>query len=273
MTEDTLPLSGRVAIVTGASAGIGLAIVERLVRAGCRAVLNARRGDRLTATCERLQASRRSEQPIAVAVAGDAADQAVIGATFAAAKEHFDAPADLVVANAGRGLSGSVMTSDPGQWEAMIQTNLIGAARLMRAAAEQMLQQATAAEGETGVSGPWLSRPRDVVLIGSTVGRHISPFSSMYGSTKFALHSLGEALRREVGPKGVRVSIVEPGVVESEFQSVAGYDAANFGAFMRRIGPVVQPEDVARSVEFMVSQPAHIHVADLLIRPTRQDYP
>jgi NAD(P)-dependent dehydrogenase (short-subunit alcohol dehydrogenase family) len=95
----------------------------------------------------------------------------------------------------------------------MIRTNLMGAARLMRAAAKRMLN-------DLG-NAAWQERPRDIVVIGSVVGRHVSPFSSMYGSTKFAVNSLAEALRREVSPKGIRVTLIEPGFVKSEFQGVA----------------------------------------------------
>ena len=73
--------------------------------------------------------------------------------------------------------------------------------------------------------------------------------------------------------RGVRVSLVEPGVVKSEFQDVAGYDPVSFGAFMDSISPVLAPEDVARVVLFIVSQPAGVHVNDVMVRPTRQDYP
>jgi NADP-dependent 3-hydroxy acid dehydrogenase YdfG len=119
----------------------------------------------------------------------------------------------------------------------------------------------------------WPQHPRDLVIIGSNVGRHISPFSSMYGSTKFALHSIAEAVRREIGPKGVRVSLIEPGIVRSEFQEVAGYDPGTFGELMERYGPVLEPQDVARAVGFVVTQPPAVHIGDLLIRPTRQQYP
>lgn len=274
-------LSSRVAVITGASAGIGLAIAERLCDAGARVVVNARRADRLNALCERLNARRGAgKNTVALPVVGDAVEADTIQALFHAAERPansspvgFGTPANLVVVNAGRGLAGSLLTSDPAQWEDMIRTNVIGAARLMRTAAEKLTALQSVGEGEAGQSGPWLNAPRDIVVIGSTVGRHLSPFSSMYGSTKFALHSLTEALRRELAPKGVRVSLIEPGIVESEFQSVAGYDPQNFGAFMRKIGPVLQPEDVARTVEFIVSQPSHVMVADVLVRPTRQEYP
>ncbi|MEO0484127.1 MAG: SDR family NAD(P)-dependent oxidoreductase, partial [Planctomycetota bacterium] len=113
----------------------------------------------------------------------------------------------------------------------------------------------------------------DIVLLGSTVGRHISPFSSMYGSTKFAVHSLAEAARRELATKGVRVSLIEPGIVESEFQSVAGYDSEKFGEFMRTIGPVLQPEDIAETIAWICSRPAHVAISDVVLRGTRQEYP
>ena len=119
----------------------------------------------------------------------------------------------------------------------------------------------------------WPGKPRDLIVLGSTVGRHISPFSSLYGSTKFALHSLAEAQRRELGPKGVRVSLVEPGIVRSEFQAVAGYDPAAFGQLMDKFSPVLEPEDVARTIAFVCAQPAGVHVCDVMIRGTRQDYP
>ena len=82
-----------------------------------------------------------------------------------------------------------------------------------------------------------------------------------------------EASRRELGPKGIRVTLIEPGFVESEFQGVAGYKPEWFAEVKGRIGPVLKPEDVARTIGFIVQQPAHVHVSDVLIRPTRQDYP
>jgi len=247
----TKDLQNRSAIVTGASAGIGRAVALHLAARGAAVVINARREQKLLDLAREIEALGAT----AVPVPGDAAAPDAIERMLAAAGQ-----ADLVVANAGRGLGGSVLTSDPDQWEEMIRVNLTALARLLRAAGEQMT-----ADDRTG--------PRDIVVLGSTVGRHVSPFSSMYGATKFAANSLAEAARREMGPKGVRVSLIEPGVVLSEFQSVAGYTEELVQSFKDRFGPLLEPEDVARTIGFIVSQPENVHVNDVVIRATKQDYP
>lgn len=258
-------LSNRVAIVTGASAGIGLAVAEDLLAHGARVVLNGRRAEKLRDVTDRLNSMGMGR---AIGVAGDAADQSTIDALFAAAATQWGGTPDLIVVNAGRGLSGSVVTSDPSEWEEMIRTNLLGAARLMRTAAEKLT-----ADMEQRDGGKWQERARDVVVIGSVVGRHVSPYSSMYGSTKFGVHGLAEGLRRELSPKGIRVTLVEPGFVVSEFQGVAGYKDEWFKGVVEKIGPVLQPADVARTISFVCSQPPYVHMSDVLIRPTRQEYP
>ncbi|MGQ0626799.1 MAG: SDR family oxidoreductase [Phycisphaerales bacterium] len=248
-------LQSRVAVVTGASAGIGLSIVRTLVGSGARVVLNARRGAVLDGLVQELGPDR------VASAAGDCAEEQTIGLMLDTARHRFGVEADTVIVNAGRGLKGSVTDSDPAQWEDVLRTNVLGAMRLCRAAAARMT---------AGKPGP---NPRDVVLLGSVVGRHVSPFSSMYGATKFAVHGLAEGLRRELGPKGVRVSLVAPGFVTSEFQGVAGYAPEWYAGVVEKIGPVLSPEDVARTVRFIIEQPPHCHVAEVIIRPTRQDYP
>jgi len=258
-------LHNRIAVVTGASAGIGEAIARDFVAQGASVVINARRTGPLERLAKDLGASR-----VAVA-AGDAADPAVIQAMLNTAKSKFGngaREADLVVINAGRGLNGSVMTSDTSQWEEMIRTNLLGAALLIREAGSRMLKATEGLSGEALVK-----QPRDIVVIGSTVGRHVSPFSSMYGSTKFGVHGLTEGARRELGPKGIRVSLLEPGFVISEFQGVAGYDPEWGDGVFEKFGPVLVGADVARVVSFIAGQPANVHVNDVMLRPTRQDYP
>lgn len=256
------PLAGRIAIVTGATAGIGEAIARALASLGANVVVNGRRRERLDEVVRSINAAGGGK---ASGVAGDASLQATVDALLEGARRSFGADADIVVVNAGRGLAGSVLSSDTAQWEEMVETNLLGAARLIRACAPRLVDLAPADAS--------LKRPRDMVILGSTVGRHISPFSSMYGSTKFAVGSLAEAARRELGPRGVRVTHIAPGVVKSEFQAAAGYDPKGFGEFMDRIGPVLVPEDIARLVVFIVTQPANVHVNDVVIRATRQEYP
>jgi NADP-dependent 3-hydroxy acid dehydrogenase YdfG len=262
VTNRSFPLAGRVAVITGASAGIGAAITRSLSDAGVFCVVNGRRSQQLEDLCHEL--GPEDVTP----VVGDCADDVVIERMLDVAKVSLGTKgreADIVVINAGRGLAGSAVTSDAAQWEEMLRTNILGAARLLRAAAQRMLADKKSDDRRAG--------PRDIIVLGSTVGRHISPFSSMYGSTKFAVNSLAEAARRELGPQGVRVTLIEPGFVESEFQGVAGYKPEWFAEVKGRIGPVLTPEDVARSVRFVVDQPEHVHVSDILIRPTRQDYP
>lgn len=252
----------RNAIVTGASSGIGRAVAVRLVAAGHAVVVNARGADALDALVTELAplAGR------AVAVAGDASDQQVITRLVDTCREEFGGPPTIGVVNAGHGLPGTVLTSDDTLWGAAFEVNTVGALRQLRAFAAAMV---TAAQQQPQP----LSHAFDIVVIGSSVGRNVSPFNSVYGATKFAVHGAAEGLRREVGPHGVRVSLVEPGVVATNFQATAGYDRSWFESYAAEIGPVLVADDIARAVEFIVDQPPHVHVNDVMVRPTRQPYP
>lgn len=247
----------RIAIVTGATSGIGEATARRFISSGYAVVGNGR-------TAEKLQALERELGAAFCGVAGDAADAVVLEQLFVAATERYGRPVDIVVANAGRGLGGSVKDADLSKFEEMLRINVTGALSLLQKAAQHMLV-------EQQVAYP--KRAADIVIIGSVVGRHISPFSAVYGASKFAVHSLAEGLRREVGPKGIRVSLVEPGVVISGFQDGAGYSDEMVKNFDDKFGPLLHGEDVANAIHFIVSQPPHVHISDIMVRPTRQDYP
>lgn len=249
----------RVAIVTGASAGIGLACARMLAEGGAIVVVNARRAGRLDELVE-IDHSR------VVPVPGDAAEPEVIEAMLVSARRVGGREADMVIANAGRGLRGSPLDSELEEWEDVLRINTLAAARLMRAAIHRMFAEIGDAKGPP-------QRPRDVVVLGSTVGRNLSPFSSFYGAAKAAVHMMAEAMRREAGPRGVRVTTIEPGVVASEFQSAAGYDPKAFGEFMESMAPVLTPDDVARAILFACAQPAGVHLSEIMLRPTRQAYP
>jgi NADP-dependent 3-hydroxy acid dehydrogenase YdfG len=247
----------RVAIVTGASSGIGEATARRLVASGFGVVGNAR-------NAEKLQALEKELGEAFCGVAGDAAEDAVQEQLFAAAKGHFGKAADIVVANAGRGLGGSVKDADLSKFEEILRLNVTGTLALLQKASRNMLSVQEAL---------YPNRAADIVIIGSVVGRNISPFSAVYGATKFAVHALAEGLRREVGPKGIRVSLVEPGIVLSGFQDGAGYSDDLVHNFKDKFGPLLYGEDVANAIHFIVTQAPHVHISDIIIRPTRQDYP
>jgi NADP-dependent 3-hydroxy acid dehydrogenase YdfG len=150
-----------------------------------------------------------------------------------------------------------LLSSDESHWDELYELNVLAAARLMRRAAHWMIEQKTG----------------DIVVLGSVSGHNISPFSGFYGSSKWALASLAEALRRELTPHRIRVSTIKPGVVESEFQAVAGYDRENFYNTIARYGSLLQPDDVADAITYMVTRPPHVSINEIVIRPAGQDYP
>ena len=247
----------RIAIVTGTTSGIGEALARKFVDAGFGVVGNGRNAEKLAAL----------ENEIGFAfcgVAGNAADNTVLERLFASANERFGKAADIVVANAGRGLGGSVKDVDLSQFEDVLRINVSAALALLQKAAQKMV------DAQQNI---YPKSASDIVIIGSVVGRHISPFSAVYGASKFAVHGLAEGLRREIGPKGVRVSLVEPGIVLSGFQAAAGYSDEMVHSFNERFGPLLKGEDVANAIHYIVTQPPHVHISDIVVRPTRQDYP
>ncbi|HUW76236.1 MAG TPA: SDR family oxidoreductase [Gallionella sp.] len=247
----------RIAIITGATSGIGEATARTFAANGYGVVGNGR-------NAVKLRALEQEMGPAFVGVAGDASDDAVLESLFVAANERFGKAADIVVANAGRGLGGSVKDADLSQFEEMLKLNVTGALVLLQKSAKKMAD-------EQASSYP--KQARDIVIIGSVVGRHISPFSAVYGATKFAVHALAEGLRRELGPKGIRVSLVEPGIVVSGFQEGAGYGDDMVRNFDEKFGPLLHGVDVANAINYIVAQPPHVHISDIMVRPTRQDYP
>ena len=247
----------RIAIVTGTTSGIGEALARKFVDAGFGVVGNGRNAEKLAAL----------ENEIGFAfcgVAGNAADNTVLERLFVSATERFGKAADIVVANAGRGLGGSVKDVDLSQFEDVLRINVSAALALLQKAAQKMV------DAQQNI---YPKSASDIVIIGSVVGRHISPFSAVYGASKFAVHGLAEGLRREIGPKGVRVSLVEPGIVLSGFQAAAGYSDEMVHSFNERFGPLLTGEDVANAIHYIVTQPPHVHISDIVVRPTRQDYP
>jgi NADP-dependent 3-hydroxy acid dehydrogenase YdfG len=247
--------SGKTAIVTGASSGMGRATALTLALAGAAVVIHARRKDLL----EELAAEIAGDGGKALAIAGNAGVQADIDSLLDAALAWKEGGGkfDIVVVNAGRGLAGGVLKSDHSQWEEVYQVNVLGAAYLMRRAGEYMVQR----------------KSGDIVAIGSTGGRNLSSFSGFYCSSKFAIGAIAEGLRQEVCSHGVRVSLVMPGVVISGFQKVAGYDEENYGKAIAHFGKLLEPQAIADGIHWLLTLPPHVCVGEIMIRPTGQNYP
>lgn len=248
---------GRIAVVTGASSGIGRAVATAFARRGINVVAAGRRAEQLDA----VRAESADAPGAVLPYAGDMTAPAYTEELLAAAEREWAAPADIFVASAGRGLPGTVLGSDADRWEELLEANLLAIMHQLRATAAEFVKRAEVDGG---------SRVRDIVVIGSTVGRQVSAANPVYGSTKFAVHSLVEALRQEVCAHNIRVTLIEPGFVRSGFQESAGYDTAWFEAVAEQNGPLLVPEDVASVIEFVVGRPIHVHLDDIRLRPTRQ---
>jgi NADP-dependent 3-hydroxy acid dehydrogenase YdfG len=228
--------TGRVVLITGASSGIGEATARALSDAGHRLVLAARSRDRLEALAAELGGPRR-----ALAVECDVTEWAQQQALVARAVEAFGG-VDVAVANAGFGAKRGFLAETPEHWREMVLTNVYGAALTVRACLEQLRE-----------------RRGHLLLMGSVAGRKVAP-GSLYSATKWAVTAMAEAARQELDSKGVRVTLISPGTVETAF-----YDEPVGGAQLTA-------DDVARAIAFAVGQPAHVDVNEILIRPTVQAF-
>jgi NADP-dependent 3-hydroxy acid dehydrogenase YdfG len=223
----------QVFLITGASTGIGAATARAAAADGYRVVLAARSQDKLRALADELGGAGR-----ALAVRCDVAEWEDQEALVAQTLERFGR-LDVAFANAGFGAARGFLSETPEQWRAMVLTNVLGAAYTIRAT----LPAITETTGH-------------IVLTGSVAGRRAIP-GSLYSSTKWAITGMGESLRQEVDGTGIRVTVVEPGQVETPFFDSPGD---------RRL----HAEDIARAVMYAVSQPPHVDVNEILIRPTAQ---
>ena len=248
-------MSMRAAIVTGASSGIGEATVRLLVSQGIPTLATGRCEERLRA----LEADYSCDAGRIATIAADVGEDGFAKRLFSEAGKKLGRIPDIYVLSAGIGLAGTLLKSKRDRWEQLIRVNYVSALGQMR----DCIEIWTADHNQC-------VQIRDLVVIGSTVGRQISPMNPVYGSTKFALHALVEGLRQEVCHSGIRVTLIEPGFVVSRFQSAAEYDMGWFRSMETESGPLLRPEDVARVIDFIVRSPAHVHIDDVRVRPTRQ---
>jgi NADP-dependent 3-hydroxy acid dehydrogenase YdfG len=246
-------LSGRTAVVTGAASGIGEAVALHLAAEGARVALLARRADRLQALVEKI----RAEGGEALAVAADVTDDASVEAARDRVHEAFGA-VDLVVNNAGVMLPNPVEEGRSDEWRRMLDTNVSGVLRIIRAFTADLL--AAAAEGRTA----------DLVNV-SSIGAHITfPGYAVYGATKAAVTYLSQSLRGELGPRDVRVTNIEPGLTETELKTHVGPGlSGQLDDMFDTIGGLSAAE-VADVVAYAASRPRHVNLRQIVVLPTRQ---
>ena len=249
------PLHGTVALVTGASSGIGEQTAATLAELGADVVVAARRTDRLDALVEQITGKGGR----ALAVAADVTEEDQAQAAVTQAVERFGR-LDTVVANAGVMLLGQIEGADTTEWRRMIELNTLGAMYTAHAALPHLLAAA----------GQEPRRVADLVVTSSVAGRQVRLGSGVYNASKHAIGAFAEALRQEVTQRHVRVSLIEPGAVETELAShnssqVQEQMAKRFAEMDR-----LQADDIARTIGFVVTSPRHMAVNEVLIRPTEQ---
>jgi NADP-dependent 3-hydroxy acid dehydrogenase YdfG len=227
-------MSDPVFLITGASSGIGAATARAATEAGYRVALAARSLDRLTELAGELGGEDR-----ALAVRCDVTEWDDQEAMVAQVQERFGR-LDVVFANAGFGAKRGFLSESPELWKSMVLTNVYGAALTIRATIEAL----KSARGH-------------LLLTGSVAGRRALP-GSLYSATKWAVTAMGEGARQELSGTGVRVTLIEPGAVDTPF-------------FESRPKTALVADDVARAVMFAVSQPPEVDVNEILIRATSQE--
>ncbi|HET9738575.1 MAG TPA: SDR family oxidoreductase [Solirubrobacteraceae bacterium] len=237
------PLSGKVAVVTGASSGIGLAIAHEAHRLGATVVIAAR-------SRERLDGAAASVGERCTAVVGDVTRgedvERLVGGTIEA-----HGGIDVLVANAGVYVGGDVWESDPDALDRLLQTNVTGVVRTVRAALPHMLER----------------RSGDVVVTSSVSGHQAIYWEPVYSASKHALQAFVHGVRRQLIGTGVRMGAIAPGVVLNDLWGVS--DSAEIEEKVAsREG--IRSEDVADAVGYMLTRPPHVTIRDLVILPSNQ---
>ncbi len=223
-----------VLLITGASSGIGAATARHAVDAGWRVVLTARREDRLTGLAEEL-----GGEDHAVALRCDVTSFDDQEAAVKAALDRFGR-LDAFLANAGFGAKRGFLEESVEHWKAMVDTNVLGAAYSVRAALAHFREQ----------------NAGHMLLMSSVAGRRVLP-GSLYAATKWAVTAIGEGLRAEIADGPIKVTLIEPGMVDTEF-------------FENRPQNALEADDIARAIMYALSQPPHVDVNEVLVRPVSQ---
>lgn len=246
-------LKDKVAIVTGASSGIGEATAAALARAGAQVALVARREDRMLALSDSIE-KEGLRRPLHFVT--DVSNHSQVAK---AVKETVDrlGRIDILINNAGVMYVGPVEGANPADWKKMLDINVLGLMYCTHAVLPTMLKQ------ECG----------DIVNISSVSGRLVSSRSAAYSATKFAVNAFAEGLRQEVQTQGVRVTLIEPGAVATELTDHITDDKtkSTVKEWVSKMTPLTS-EDIANSIVYAVTQPRSVSVNEILIRPTDQAF-
>jgi NADP-dependent 3-hydroxy acid dehydrogenase YdfG len=248
-------LSGTVALVTGASSGIGEATALQLASAGAAVALVARRADRLAALAAKIKDGGGTALVLASDVTDEEQAKAAVETTVAELGRL-----DTLVNNAGVMLLGPAVGAPLSEWQRMVQLNLLGLLYCAHAALPHLL--AAAQDGPRQVA--------DMVNVSSVAGRVARNGSGVYNATKHGVGAFSEALRQEVTQRHVRISLVEPGATATE---LAGHNRPEIQEGMRQRFAdmeLLHAEDIADAITYIVTRPRHMAINELLVRPTDQ---
>lgn len=241
-------LEGRVALVAGASSGIGEATALALAGEGARVAIAARRLSRLEGVAARIRAAGGE----ALAIRADVADEAQASGMVEAVLRDYGR-LDMLLCVAGVGVAAPFRNTTTEEYRRMVDVNILGVLYAIHAALPAMTRQ----------------REGHIVVVSSGTGRYIHP-STVYSGTKHAVGAIAESLRREVGKDGIRVTSIEPGAVRTEFTAQMRAEVRE--SVERRLGDMEQleSEDVANAILYAVTQPRRVNVNILTLYPTGQ---
>ena len=237
-------LNGKIAIVTGASSGIGRAVAYELAKHGVKQVLTARSKDRLAALADDLDTE-------AVIVAADMTSPKDIRSIVEHAIAEFGR-IDILLANAGIYISGDIIVGEPDAWDQLISTNVTGVFRLVHAVLPHLVSQ----------------RSGDILVTSSISGHQAIQWEPIYSASKHAIQSFVHGLRRQLLTSGIRVGAVAPGMVLNELWGMV--DPAEIDRKVEQ-GAGLRSEDVAEAIVFMLTRPQNVTIRDLVMLPRAQD--
>ncbi|MBD2330057.1 SDR family NAD(P)-dependent oxidoreductase [Alkalinema sp. FACHB-956] len=245
-------LVGKVAIVTGASAGIGKATAIALSREGAKVAIVARRGDRLDTLAQQITAAGGDALVIVADITDDTAIPTIVEKTRTAWGQI-----DILVNNAGIALTGEIANADPADWRRMIELNLLALMNLTHGVLPIFQAQGTG----------------HIVNVSSVAGRTVRVGIGGYNVSKWGVNAFSEALRLEVSKHNIRVTVIEPGMVNTEIdQHISDANAKQRSQELRNSITPLESEDIASAIVYAVTQPPRVNVNEILIRPTTQTW-